>query len=71
MSKFKRQRGCFIQIICLDQLNDNAVMLNVTIFFSQKGEFMDGLVPSVTQVTSQPRLGQVQRRINDMCGYKS
>ena len=31
---------------------------------------MDGLVPSVTQVTSQPRLGQLQQRINDLCGFR-
>ena len=35
-----------------------------------QGEFMDGLVPSVTQVTSQPRLGQIQRRINELCNYQ-
>ena len=32
----------------------------------KNASFMDGMVPGVTQVTSQPRLSQVQRRVQDM-----
>lgn len=31
--------------------------------------FMDGLVTGVTQVTRQPQLGQIQRRVQDMCKW--
>jgi len=31
--------------------------------------FMDGKLPTVTQVTMQPRLSQLQKRVQDMCGW--
>ena len=31
-------------------------------------QFMEG-VPGVRPISSQPRLGQIQRRIQEMCGW--
>jgi len=31
---------------------------------------MDGLVPGVTTMTSQPQLSQIQQRAQSLCGWK-
>jgi len=31
---------------------------------------MDGLVPSVTTLISQPQLSQIQQRVQSLCGWK-
>ncbi len=37
--------------------------------FKRNPTFMPG-VPGVTPVTEQPLLGQIQRRVQDMCGWR-
>lgn len=39
-------------------------------FVNRNARFMDG-VPGVTVAMDQPRLGQLQQMIQDMCGWKS
>ncbi|GFO01866.1 mRNA-capping enzyme [Plakobranchus ocellatus] len=53
-----------------DSLSANGGVKRRREFVKKEAKFMEG-VKGVTQVTSQPRLGQIQRKCQDMAGWKS